>query len=64
VGFTTGSRGKVPGKTCEKRRGNNNNYSSHLLICLTAAERPIKSKASLEVSLGKRVPNNRSILKF
>jgi hypothetical protein len=25
VGFTTGSRGKVPGKTCEKRIINNNN---------------------------------------
>jgi hypothetical protein len=25
VGFTIGSRGKVPGKTCEKRRINNNN---------------------------------------
>jgi hypothetical protein len=25
VGFTTGSRGNVPGKTCEKRRNNNNN---------------------------------------
>jgi hypothetical protein len=24
VGFTTGSRGKVPGKTCEKRIRNNN----------------------------------------
>jgi hypothetical protein len=24
-GFTTGSRGKVPGKTCEKRIRNNNN---------------------------------------
>jgi hypothetical protein len=23
VGFTTGSREKVPGKTCEKRRSNN-----------------------------------------
>jgi hypothetical protein len=25
VGFTTGSRGKVPGKSCEKRIINNNN---------------------------------------
>jgi hypothetical protein len=25
VGFTTGSRGKVQGKTCEKRIRNNNN---------------------------------------
>jgi hypothetical protein len=25
VGFTIGSRGKVPGKTCEKRTKNNNN---------------------------------------
>jgi hypothetical protein len=25
VGFTTGSRGKLPGKTCEKRIRNNNN---------------------------------------
>jgi hypothetical protein len=24
VGFTTGSKGKVPGKTCEKRIRNNN----------------------------------------
>jgi hypothetical protein len=29
VGFTTGSRGKVPGKTCEKRiRNNNDNNNS------------------------------------
>jgi hypothetical protein len=27
VGFTTGSRGEVPGKTCEKRIRNNNNNS-------------------------------------
>jgi hypothetical protein len=27
VGFTTGSRGKVPGKTCVKRIRNNNNNS-------------------------------------
>jgi hypothetical protein len=26
VGFTIGSRGKVQGKTCEKRINNNNNY--------------------------------------
>jgi hypothetical protein len=46
VGFTTGSRGKVPGKTCEKRRGNNNNNNNsdndnnsiNLLTCLTTAE--------------------------
>jgi hypothetical protein len=25
VGFTTGSRGDVPGKICQKRRRNNNN---------------------------------------
>jgi hypothetical protein len=25
VGFSTGSRGKVPGKTCEIRKRNNNN---------------------------------------
>jgi hypothetical protein len=25
LGFTTGSRGKVPGKTCEKRIKKNNN---------------------------------------
>jgi hypothetical protein len=29
VGFTTGSRGKVPGKTCEKRIINNNNNKYH-----------------------------------
>jgi hypothetical protein len=29
VGFTTGSRGKVPGKTCEKRRNNNNNNNNN-----------------------------------
>jgi hypothetical protein len=28
VGFTTGSRGKVPGKTYEKRRRNNNNNNN------------------------------------
>jgi hypothetical protein len=27
-GFTTGSRGKVPGKTCEKRINNNNNNNN------------------------------------
>jgi hypothetical protein len=27
--FTTGSRGKVPGKTCEKRRNNNNNNNNN-----------------------------------
>jgi hypothetical protein len=34
VGFTTGSRGKVPGKTCEKRIRNYNN-SLHYSICKT-----------------------------
>jgi hypothetical protein len=29
VGFTTGSRGKVPGKTCEKRRNNNNDNNNN-----------------------------------
>jgi hypothetical protein len=29
VGFTIGSRGKVPGKTCEKRRRNNNNNNNN-----------------------------------
>jgi hypothetical protein len=29
VGFTTGSRGKVPGKTCEKRIRNNNNNNNN-----------------------------------
>jgi hypothetical protein len=28
VGFTIGSRGKVPGKTCEKRRRRNNNNNN------------------------------------
>jgi hypothetical protein len=28
VGFTTGSRGKVPGRTCEKRIRNNNNNNA------------------------------------
>jgi hypothetical protein len=28
VGFTTGSRGKVPGKTCEKRIRNNKNNNN------------------------------------
>jgi hypothetical protein len=28
VGFTIGSRGKVPGKTCEKRIRNNNNNNT------------------------------------
>jgi hypothetical protein len=28
VGFTAGSRGKVPGKTCEKRIKNNNNNNN------------------------------------
>jgi hypothetical protein len=29
VGFTTGSRAKVPGKTCEKRIRNNNNNNNN-----------------------------------
>jgi hypothetical protein len=29
VGFTTGSRGKVPGNTCEKRIRNNNNNNNN-----------------------------------
>jgi hypothetical protein len=29
VGFTTGSRGKVSGKTCEKRINNNNNNDNN-----------------------------------
>jgi hypothetical protein len=29
VGFTTGSRGKAPAKTCEKRRRNNNNNNNN-----------------------------------
>jgi hypothetical protein len=29
VGFTTGSRGKVPGKTCAKRIRNNNNNNNN-----------------------------------
>jgi hypothetical protein len=29
VGFTTGSRGKVPGKTCEKRRINNDDNNNN-----------------------------------
>jgi hypothetical protein len=34
VGFTTASRGKVPGNTCEKRIGNNSiQFNSLLLAC-------------------------------
>jgi hypothetical protein len=40
VGFTTGSRGKVPGKTCEKRIRNNNKFFNYLRVDL-AAQRPI-----------------------
>jgi hypothetical protein len=29
VGFTIGSRGKVPGKICEKRIRNNNNNNNN-----------------------------------
>jgi hypothetical protein len=29
VGITTGSRGKIPGKTCEKKIRNNNNNSNN-----------------------------------
>jgi hypothetical protein len=32
VGFTIGSRGKVPGKTCEKRIMNNNNSIQFFII--------------------------------
>jgi hypothetical protein len=31
VGFTTGSRGKVPGKTCGKRIRNNNDNNNNVL---------------------------------
>jgi hypothetical protein len=34
VGFTTGSRGKVPGKTCEKRTRNNNNNNNNAAVVL------------------------------
>jgi hypothetical protein len=34
VGFTTGSRGKVPGKTCEKRRRRRNNNSIQFFILI------------------------------
>jgi hypothetical protein len=33
VGCTTGSRGKVPGKTCEKRIRNNNNNNNNNNNC-------------------------------
>jgi hypothetical protein len=29
VGLTTGSRGNIPGKTCEKRIRNNNNNNNN-----------------------------------
>jgi hypothetical protein len=32
VRFTTGSRGKVPGKTCEKRKRNKNNNNNNALL--------------------------------
>jgi hypothetical protein len=37
VGFTIGSGGKVPGKTCEKRinNNNNNNNNNKPLFCYT-----------------------------
>jgi hypothetical protein len=35
VGFTTGSRAKVPGKTYEKRRRKNNNNNKAFLILTT-----------------------------
>jgi hypothetical protein len=41
VGFTIGSRGKVPGKTCEKRRNNNNNnleYASVVWNSITSTD--------------------------
>jgi hypothetical protein len=31
-GFTIGSRGKVPGKTCEKRIRNNNNNNNNNVV--------------------------------
>lgn len=48
VGFTTGSRGKVPGETCEKRRIRNHNnndddFNNSILYCnmLTQQHEPI-----------------------
>jgi hypothetical protein len=36
VGFTTESREKVPGKTCEKRIRNNNNNNNNTVGALPA----------------------------
>jgi hypothetical protein len=40
VGFTIGSRGKVPGKTCEKRkiRNNNNDHNNQVLRKILGAQ--------------------------
>jgi hypothetical protein len=46
VGFTTGSRGKVPGKTCEKRRRNYNN-SNNKYIKIFQTEYEVLSNYSL-----------------
>jgi hypothetical protein len=40
VGFTIGSRGKVPGKTCEKKiiNNNNNNNNNHQPLRITPSD--------------------------
>jgi hypothetical protein len=35
VGFTIGSRGKVPGKTCDKRRNDNDDDDYNLFSVLS-----------------------------
>jgi hypothetical protein len=45
VGFTTGSKGKVPGETCEnRRRRNNNNNNNNCDNNNNCQTRPITTK--------------------
>jgi hypothetical protein len=51
VGFTTGSRGKVPGKTCEKRirKKNNNNNNKNNNTVPASKHHTMKGCVGMEV---------------
>jgi hypothetical protein len=56
VGLTTGSRGKVPGKTCEKKIRDNNNSRQNIPMLLFYKIKKIVQ--STDVS----IPQNNNIL--
>jgi hypothetical protein len=63
VGFTTGSRGKVPGKSCEKRIVNNNkNNNNNNPLVVTNEPRDVSK--CIDLSFGFQVTAVDSIKKF